>query len=68
MESDAEGRNDDAAVKAWRLEDLRQLGFNFDQRQALLECIEKGEIELAEIRDLIQKRHWTPEQVFLCAA
>src|SRR5262249_28615216 len=59
---------DDPQIRAWRLKELRELNFSLEQRAVLLELIEKGDVELATIRDLVLKRHWTAEQAFLCVA
>jgi hypothetical protein len=59
---------DEQELRLWRIDELRRLRFNESQRRELLKRIEAGEITLAEIRDLIEKRHWTPEQAFLSAA
>ena len=55
-------------LRSWHLESLRALGFTRLQRVALVELVDDGEIDLAELRDLIEKRGWTPEQAFLAVA
>lgn len=39
-----------AKLRDWRLEELRRLGYNLRQRAALLERIEKGDLELETLR------------------
>lgn len=59
---------DQEILDAWHRDELTRLGFNSRQRQVLMEAIDKGEVTLVEIRDLIEKRQWTPDQAFLSAA
>ena len=42
-----------AQVRTWRLEQLRRLGFVLRQRAALLDRIESGELELEQVRHLV---------------
>ncbi len=49
----------------WRLGELRRIGFPLKQRAALLERIELGELELGQVRHLVDDLDWTPEQAWL---
>ena len=51
-------------VRAWRLSELRRLGFPLRQRAALLERIEVGELELEHVRHPIDDLDATPEQAW----
>lgn len=51
-------------VRTWRLEELRRLGFPLRQRAVLLERIEDGELELQQVRHLIDDLEATPEQAW----
>jgi DNA-binding MarR family transcriptional regulator len=55
-------------LKLWHIDELRRLKFTMQQRTVLLKLLDDGEVELAEIRDLIERRGWTPEQAFLSLA
>jgi len=52
----------------WHLDSLRALGFTRLQRATLVELVDDGEVELAYLRELIEKRGWTTEQAFLSVA
>jgi hypothetical protein len=55
-------------LHSWHLDSLKALGFTRLQQAKLIELLDDGEVELAEIRDLIERRGWTPEQAFLSLA
>jgi hypothetical protein len=59
------GRDDALVVREWRIHELQRLRFTQKQRAELLRLIEAGEVELAEVRALVEKRGWTAEQAFL---
>jgi hypothetical protein len=50
-------------VRNWRLEQLRRIGYNRDQRQHLLQEIEAGDLQLADVRRLAD-RGWSVEQAW----
>ncbi len=52
----------------WHHDELVRLGFDHAERQHLTVLIDEGEISLQEIRDLIEKRGWSPRQAFASAA
>ncbi len=52
-------------LQSWRLGELRRIGFPLQQRAALLERIELGELELEQVRHLVDDLDWTPEQAWL---
>ncbi len=42
-------------VREWRITVLRQLGYNWGQRQHLADLIEAGEFDLEQVRHLAEK-------------
>lgn len=44
-------------VRAWRLEELRRLGYSLRQRAHLLDMIERGELQLEDVRKLTDEKH-----------
>ncbi len=60
--------SDQEKLESWHRHELIRLEFTSHQRAKLLWLMEKGELDLADVRDLIEKRHWTPEQAFLAVA
>jgi hypothetical protein len=61
--SDLDATQEVEKVRGWRLEQLRGLGYNHDQRAHLLEEIEAGELQLADVRKLAEQG-WTVEQAW----
>lgn len=51
-------------VRNWRLQELRRLGFGVKQRTRLLERIESGELELEQVRHLVDDLGATAEQAW----
>jgi hypothetical protein len=58
----------DELVLNWWIDEMTRLGFTKQQRVVLREKLERGELEFSELRALIEKRGWSPEQAFLSAA
>jgi len=65
---DDPGRDEASLVREWRTEELRRLRFTKQQRLKLLDLMDRGEVELADVRAYVEKRGWTPEQAFLNVA
>lgn len=54
-------------LEDWHRAELQRLGFSREQRQFLMALMDADELDLADVRDLIEKRRWTPEQAWLWA-
>lgn len=54
----------EAELREWRQRELRRMGFEYPERCHLMILLEYGEIELEEIRRLVDDKRWTPEQAW----
>lgn len=59
---------DDERLDRWHRDELQRLGFTRQQTQFLCSLIDGGELLLAEVREKVEGRGWSPDQVMACYA